>query len=64
MATRQNPFLHPMFSLFPVLLLVLSAQASILTLQSPRFIVADSTGSQIRSEAYVILSTLVTAEVF
>jgi len=39
-----------MFSLFPVILLALSAQASILTLSSPRFTVTDSTGSQIRSE--------------
>ncbi|KDR80116.1 hypothetical protein GALMADRAFT_223015 [Galerina marginata CBS 339.88] len=39
-----------MLSLFPVLLLALSAQASILTLQSPRFTVSDSTGSQLRSE--------------
>ncbi|KAF8814742.1 oligosaccharyl transferase delta subunit [Phlegmacium glaucopus] len=39
-----------MFSLFPVLLLALSAQASILTLKSPRFTVTESTGSQIRSE--------------
>lgn len=42
-----------MFSLFPVLLLALSAQASILTLKSPRFTVTDSTGSQIRSESCV-----------
>ncbi|KAF8960354.1 oligosaccharyl transferase delta subunit [Flammula alnicola] len=39
-----------MFSLFPVLLLALAAQASVLTLQSPRFTVTDSTGSQLRSE--------------
>ena len=42
-----------MFSLFPVILLALSAQASILTLSSPRFTVTDSTGSQIRSEQCV-----------
>ncbi|KAF8155648.1 oligosaccharyl transferase delta subunit [Crassisporium funariophilum] len=39
-----------MFSLLPVLLLAVSAQASKLTLQSPRFVVSDSTGSQLRSE--------------
>ena len=52
-----------MFSLFPVLLLVLSTQASILTLKSPRFTVADSTGSEIRSETCVMLPALVTTEV-
>lgn len=44
-----------MLSLFSVLLLALSTQASILTLKSPRFTVIDSTGSQIRSEPYVVV---------
>ena len=46
-----------MFSLFPVLLLALSAQASVLTrtLKAPRFTVTGSTGSQIRSELCVML---------
>jgi len=51
-----------MFSLFPVLLLALSAQASILTLKSPRFTVIDATGSQIRSEPCVILPLLVDSQ--
>ena len=53
MATRQE-FSSPALSMFflsSVFLLALSAQASILTLKSPRFTVADSTGSQIRSES-------------
>jgi oligosaccharyltransferase complex subunit delta (ribophorin II) len=40
-----------MISTFPVLLLALSVQASVLTLQSPRIVVTDSTGSQLRSES-------------
>ncbi|TFK34474.1 oligosaccharyl transferase delta subunit [Crucibulum laeve] len=39
-----------MFSLIHLLLLAVSAQASLLTLQSPRFSVSDPTGTQIRSE--------------
>ncbi|KAF9485020.1 oligosaccharyl transferase delta subunit [Pholiota conissans] len=39
-----------MFSLAPVLLLIAAAQASVLTLQSPRFTVTDFTGSQYLSE--------------
>lgn len=61
MATRQKLSSSPaisMFSLFPILLLALSAQASVLTLKSPRFTITDSTGSQIRSEPYVIYQRL------
>lgn len=36
-----------------LLLLVATAQATILTLQSPRIVVSDSTGNQLRSEPYV-----------
>ncbi|PPQ89230.1 hypothetical protein CVT25_001309 [Psilocybe cyanescens] len=39
-----------MLSILPALLLALSVQASVLTLQSPRLVVTDSTGSQLRSE--------------
>ncbi|KAF8068876.1 oligosaccharyl transferase delta subunit [Lyophyllum atratum] len=39
-----------MFSLPIVALLVAGAQAAVLTLQSPRFTVSSSTGSQVRSE--------------
>lgn len=56
-ATRQLPSTLSssvaMLSVFPVLLLALSVKASILTLQSPRIVVTDSTGSQLRSEPYV-----------
>ncbi|KAJ3516740.1 hypothetical protein NLJ89_g940 [Agrocybe chaxingu] len=39
-----------MLAFFSALLFALSVQASVLTLQSPRFVVSDSTGSQLRSE--------------
>ncbi|KAF9467830.1 oligosaccharyl transferase delta subunit [Collybia nuda] len=39
-----------MFSLFPLLLLAIGTQGSVLTLQSPRFKVTSSTGTQLRTE--------------
>lgn len=42
-----------MFSPIPILLLAVAAAASELTLQTPRIVVFDSTGSQLQAEPYV-----------
>lgn len=41
-----------MFFLAPLLLLAATARATVLTLQSPRFTIIASDGSQTRSEPY------------
>jgi len=47
-----------MFALLHLSLLAVAAQASLLSLHSPRLTVSDSTGNQLRSEPYVLLTTL------
>jgi len=41
-----------MLSLLPTLLIAATAQAAVLTIQSPRLTVTDATGSQLRSESW------------
>ena len=49
-----------MFSLLHLPLLAVAAQAYLLYLHSPRLTVSDSTGNQLRSEPYVLLTLQVT----
>jgi oligosaccharyltransferase complex subunit delta (ribophorin II) len=42
-----------MLAILSLTLLVAGVQASLLTLQSPRFTITSSTGDQLRSEPYV-----------